>query len=82
MGKPIYLRTRREQLRLTQEDLEARSGVAQNTISKLESRPRASPAFATVVKLAGALGVNPERLRFGPDPARPPMGRGTKAVSA
>ena len=69
--RPIYLRTRREELRLTQEQLEARSGIAQNTISKLESNPEARPEFLTVMALATTLGIDPLRLRFGPDPARP-----------
>ena len=68
--KALYLRTLREQRRLTQDQLEKLSGVAQNTISKLESRPAARPVFETVMALANALGVEPTALRFGPDPAR------------
>ena len=79
--KPVYLRTRREQLRLTQEALESSSGVAQNTISKLESNSRARPVFQTVIALAASLGVDPLRLRFGPDPQRPPASR-RKGVAA
>jgi transcriptional regulator with XRE-family HTH domain len=78
--KPVYLRTKREQLGLTQEDLEAASGVAQNTISKLESRGQTRPAFETVTALATALGVEPTHLRFGPDPRRPTSRR--KRVAA
>jgi transcriptional regulator with XRE-family HTH domain len=69
--KPVYLRTRREQLEMTQEALERTSGIAQNTISKLESQPQARPAFTTVMALAAALDVDPLSLRFGPDPRRP-----------
>jgi transcriptional regulator with XRE-family HTH domain len=69
--KPVYLRTKREQLGLTQEDLEQASGIAQNTISKLESRGQARPGFETVMALATALGVEPAQPRFGPDPRRP-----------
>jgi transcriptional regulator with XRE-family HTH domain len=69
--KSVYLRSRREQLGLTQEALEQSSGIAQNTISKLESQPHARPAFSTVMALAAALGVDPTQLRFGPDPRRP-----------
>jgi transcriptional regulator with XRE-family HTH domain len=72
---PVYLRTRREHLRLTQQDLEKTSGVAQNTISKLESNPHARPLSQTVFALAASLGVDPARLRFGPDPEHPPIGR-------
>ena len=67
--KPIYLRTVRQAQALTQEQLERSSGVAQNTISKLETYRSARPVFATVVRLARALDVDPMRLRFGPDPA-------------
>jgi transcriptional regulator with XRE-family HTH domain len=63
-----YLRTLRTRRRLTQEELERLSGVAQNTISKLESNRNASPTFSTVHALARALRVSPEQLRFGPDP--------------
>jgi len=66
--KGFYLRTLREQRHLTQEQLEKLSGVAQNTISKLERRPMARPVFDTVVALAHALGIDPVDLRFGPDP--------------
>lgn len=69
--KTIHLRTRREQLKMTQEELEASSGIAQNTISKLESHPNPRPSFGTVVALAEALQIDPVRLRFGPDPQRP-----------
>jgi len=73
--KAIYLRTAREQCGLTQEQLERLSGIAQNTISRLESDRRAQPVFTTVVRLAQALGVDPLALRFGPDPRRRPGGR-------
>ena len=68
--KPIYLRTIREQRGLTQEQLESLADVAQNTISRLESSPKARPVFETVVALARALHVDPVQLRFGPDPRR------------
>lgn len=70
--KPIYLRTLREQRGLTQEQLEALAHVAQNTISRLESEPKSRPVFNTVVALARALHVDPQQLRFGPDPRRGP----------
>lgn len=68
--KSIYLRTMREQRGLTQEQLESLAGVAQNTISRLESSPKSRPVFETVVALATALHVDPQQLRFGPDPRR------------
>ena len=67
--KPVHLRTLRLRRRLTQEDLEQASGVAQNTISKLETHRLKRPVFQTVVALARALDVDPMDLRFGPDPA-------------
>lgn len=63
--KPIHLRARREQLHLTQEELEDLSGVAQSVISRLENESDIDPAFSTVSKLAAALKVKPETLRFG-----------------
>ena len=68
--KHIYLRTLRERLKLTQEQLERKSGVSQNQISKLESGAAVRPTHATVVALARALNVDPMRLRFGPSPSR------------
>lgn len=73
MGRRYFLRTLREQRRLSQTQLQRLSGVAQNTISKLESRADARPEFATVVNLAKALGVRAEQLRLGPDPSTPPV---------
>lgn len=78
--KAIYLRTRRERLGLTQEELSSKSKVAQNTISKYESNPNARPVFDFVVALAVALGVaDPRQLRFGPDPRRRPIAARTRA---
>lgn len=69
--RTYYLRTLRIRRRLSQEDLERATQVAQNTISKLESTPHVRPTFSTVMALARALGVAPEQLRFGPDPNQP-----------
>lgn len=81
--KPTYLRTRRERLGLTQEQLAAKAKVAQNTISKLESGVTAQGDFETRVALATALKVNPLQLRFGPDPRRRARaGTRRKAVAA
>jgi transcriptional regulator with XRE-family HTH domain len=67
--KPIYLRAARERKKLTQEQLESKSGVTQGVISRLE-RENGDPAFSTVAKLAAALDVDPRQLRFGPVPER------------
>lgn len=66
--KAIYLRAARERKCLTQEQLEAASGVSQGVISRLE-RENVDPAFSTVTKLAAALDVDPRQLRFGPGAA-------------
>lgn len=66
--KAIYLRPARERKKLTQEQLEDRSGVPQAVISRLETDPKTQAMFDTVVKLADALEIDPRALRFGPDP--------------
>jgi transcriptional regulator with XRE-family HTH domain len=63
-----YLRTLRQRRLLSQLELAQRSGIAQNTISKLETNAKATPVFPTVVALARALDISPTDLRFGPDP--------------
>lgn len=63
--KLIYLKTAREKAGLTQEALEAISGVPQGVISKLERNADVRPAFDTVMNLADALKVDPRQLRFG-----------------
>lgn len=63
--KPIHLLTARTKAKLTQEQLEAKSGVPQAVISKLERNPDAKPSFDTVVKLADALAIDPRALKFG-----------------
>lgn len=63
--KSIFLRDAREKANLTQEQLEAKSGVPQAVISRLERNADARPAFETVMKLADVLHVDPRALRFG-----------------
>ena len=55
----------RQRAKLTQDELAARAGVDQTTISSLETGRKASPRFDTVLRLARALNVSPEQLRFG-----------------
>lgn len=74
--KRVHLKTARERKGWTQEQLAAASGLSQATISNLEANPESRPAFDTVVDLAKALGLDPQALRFGPDP------RVRQAVSA
>jgi transcriptional regulator with XRE-family HTH domain len=64
-----FLRTLRLRFGWTQEELAARSGVKQSTISKYETRD-GTPMFATVVALAKALRIDPVYLKFGPQPPR------------
>lgn len=65
---PHYLVDLRERRKLTQDALADLSGVAQNTISKLERNQQARPMWDTVSQLAVALQVEPSELRFGPSP--------------
>ena len=51
---------------LTQDELAEKSGVDQTTISSLETGRR-EPQFSTVLRLAKALGVQADELRFGAD---------------
>jgi transcriptional regulator with XRE-family HTH domain len=62
------LRTMRIKRNLTQVALAKRAGLVQNTISKLESTASARPPYATHTAIARALDIDPDRLRFGPDP--------------
>lgn len=58
------LREARDAAGLTQDELAARSGVAQATISSLERGTRTNPTIDTVARLAEALGIAPSGLRF------------------
>ena len=49
------LRLRREQLRLNQTELSAKSGIGQNTISYFE-KGRKTPSLATIQKIVEAMG--------------------------
>lgn len=61
---PDRLRRVRKDAGLTQQELAARSGVAQGQISNYEKRRR-WPSAAAVVRLAAALGVSTDRLLTG-----------------
>jgi len=63
--KAVYLKAARLKAGLTQEQLEAKSGVPQAVISRLERNARAKPAFHTVIALADALHRDPRLLKFG-----------------
>lgn len=63
MKTPLH--AARKRARLTQKELEARSGVSQGSISRMERGEYKDATYATVVKLAKALRVKPETLGFG-----------------
>ena len=63
--KRIMITDARRRLGLTQDELAARSGIDQTTISSLETGRKRQPRFDTVLRLAKALNVAPEQLRFG-----------------
>jgi len=57
----VKLRSVRERLFVTQEELAERTGMSRATISRIESGQQ-RPRISTVRKLAAALGVSPEAL--------------------
>lgn len=58
------LRRERKRLELSQEELGFRCDLNMSEISRLE-RSRRDPRLATIVKLAGALGIPPAKLLEG-----------------
>lgn len=63
--KQFSLKEARAKRRLTQEELEAASGVDQSVISRIERGLVTNPEFDTVRKLAKALGIESGQLRIG-----------------
>lgn len=63
--KPLTLKEARLRRGLTQDELSARSGIDQTTISSLETGRKSHPRFRTGLALARALDVDPAQLRFG-----------------
>jgi predicted transcriptional regulator len=61
------LRTARKRAGFTQEELAAKAQVRQALISKLESGVIKNPRFATVLRIARALQINPAELMFDGD---------------
>lgn len=55
------LKARRDQLGYTQEKLAAESGVAKNTIGRLETK-RSYPEITTIIKLCTGLKITPGQL--------------------
>lgn len=61
----VTLREARQRRGLTQKELEARSGVPQAHISRIELGHVEDPASSTVLKLAHGLRMDPRALKFG-----------------
>lgn len=64
------LKAARERRRLTQRQLEAKSGVEQTSISRIENGDVSDPLWSTVRKLESALGLKSGTLVFGPEAAK------------
>lgn len=62
--KPLSLREARRRRNFTQDELAARSGIDQTTISSLETGRHTNPTLDTIQRLADALGVSAARLSF------------------
>jgi transcriptional regulator with XRE-family HTH domain len=58
------LRAERTRRFLTQDALAAKAGISQKQLSKIE-RDDVEPRFSTVLRLADALGIEPERFLEG-----------------
>lgn len=65
MPKKLTLKQARTAKGLTQQELQAISGVNQRNISKLERRKSSEPLFSTGLALADALELDPHNLKFG-----------------
>lgn len=65
----IYLATARRRAHLTQTALAELVGISQARICKLETTPGANATKRTRRLLAYAVGVKPDELTFGPNPA-------------
>ena len=57
------LRSLRERLFLTQPELAEKAGISHITLNRLENGKQ-KPSFKTIRKLAKALGVEPEDIKF------------------
>ena len=60
------IRERREELKMTQEELAQKSGVSRQTISSLESDTKDNVLVGTLVALANALDTTVDKI-FYPD---------------
>lgn len=58
------IRDRREYLRMSQEELSAKSGISRQTISSIENNPEKSVSTKTLEKIASALDTTVGNLFF------------------
>lgn len=58
------LKEAREERRMTQEELAAKSGISRQTIVSIETDPTYNTTFATLTKLADALGTTIDKIFF------------------
>lgn len=58
------IKDRREALRMSQEELSAKSGISRQTISSIENNPEKSVSTKTLEKIASALGTTIGNLFF------------------
>lgn len=63
----LCLKDKREEKRLTQEELAAKSGVTRQTICSIETDVNYNPTFNTLMKLSEALDCTIEELFFSSD---------------
>ncbi len=54
----------REEKRMTQEELAAKSGISRQTIISIETDPNYNTTFNTLVKLSDALGIPIDQIFF------------------
>lgn len=58
------IKERREYLRMSQEELSAKSGISRQTISSIENNPEKSVSTKTLEKIASALDTTIGKLFF------------------
>lgn len=58
------IKDRREYLRMSQEELSAKSGISRQTISSIENNPEKSVSTRTLEKIASALDTTIGKLFF------------------
>ena len=58
------LKEAREERRMTQEELAAKSGISRQTIVSIETDPTYNTTFGTLTKLADALGTTIDKIFF------------------